>query len=211
MKKIAIGLIFGIIIAGSITIIFFLMNINTNNDDENKDDNYPDTLPEGEDPSLSFILASTDNLTSIQGYWSEHNGIDFRVNDSTVILCPFDAYVVEVKTFYNDKGEHWQTNINFRLNDEWQYNIKFESWATTEANATIQRNNINVEVGDKILTNQTIGTLLHHGSGCHVHFDVFNAEDSQFKCPYSYFSNAAKAIFDPLYVKFGTPSGTPCQ
>ncbi|MHA1148495.1 MAG: hypothetical protein ACTSR8_09640 [Promethearchaeota archaeon] len=214
MKKIIIILVIGIILTGAATLLFFyLMNLNDNSSDnsDNEDDSYPDTLPLGQDPLFSFVLKSSDNLTSIQGFWSGHNGIDFRVNDSTIILCPYDAYVVEVRTFYNDVGYHWQTNINFRLNDEWQYNLKFESWATDEENSTLQRDNVNVKVGDKILANQTVGTLLHHGSGCHVHFDIYNVYQGQFKCPYLYFSDAAKAIFDPLYAQFGTPSGSPCQ
>jgi len=156
-------------------------------------------LPSGEDPILCLPLYDFSHCDAIQGYGQitpeyYHNGIDFGVNGTTIIVASHAAYVDEIKFWYNEKGGHWQTNVRLWLNSQWMIEIAFESWAVNETYGQMQRDAILVNQGQYVEANQSIGSLLVHGSGAHIHFGIYsNNED---KCPYSYFSPSAKAIFE---------------
>jgi len=158
---------------------------------------YPDTLPAGEDPELILPLISFANNSFIGGYgtvpWGTHNGIDFGVNGSTVIVAPHNAYIDDIKFWYNDGGGHWQTNVRLWLNSQWKLEVVFESWALNESYGQVQRDAIIVNTGQYVIANQTLGTLLYHGEGAHIHFQV-SFGDAE-RCPYIYFSPSAQATF----------------
>ncbi|MBD3256453.1 MAG: peptidoglycan DD-metalloendopeptidase family protein [Candidatus Lokiarchaeota archaeon] len=147
-------------------------------------------------------------MDHIGDFSPSHNGIDFNVNESSVVLCPHDAYVSDIRFYENEYGNHWQTNVRIRLNSQWYITMKFESWAEDQYNGTLQRNNVSVSVGDKILANQTMGNLLSHGPHSHLHYDVDRS--GTYVCPYSYFSPDAQDKFDPIYDRCGE-SSTPCH
>ncbi len=159
---------------------------------------HPNTLPIGEDPVLILPLYDFTNNTYIYGYGQVrpdtfHNGIDFGVNAPTVIVAPHNAYVDDIKFWYNDKGGHWQTNIRLWLNYQWELEIVFESWAENETYGQLQRDAIPFNTGQYIEANQSLGTLLYHGPGTHIHFSV-SSGDTRF-CPFTYFSPTAQASF----------------
>ena len=158
---------------------------------------YPDTLTAGEDPELTLPLTSFANNTYIGGYGTVplgwHNGIDFGVNGSTVIVAPHNAYIDFIECWYNDGGGHWQTNVRLWLNYQWNLEIVFESWALNESYGQLQRDAIIVNTGQFVSANQPLGTLLCHGEGAHIHFQV--SSNNVQCCPYTYFSASAKAAF----------------
>lgn len=157
---------------------------------------YPDTLPVGQDPKLILPLYSFANNSYIGGFGQVnptyyHNGIDFGVNASTIIVSSHDAYVDDIKFWYNDKGGHWQTNVRFWLNSQWEIEIVFESWANNETFGQFQHEAVIVSVGQYVAMNQTIGRLLCQGSSAHIHFQI-SSGNTQY-CPYHYFTSAAQA------------------
>ena len=169
---------------------------------------YPDTLPLGSNPALEFPYNTTEYIMRIQGFSSSHQGIDLNVNHSVGLVAIHAAYVLVIRTFYNDAGGHWNTNIIFRLNDDWSYEYKLEPWAYDFTNATYQENNLTINVGDKVLTNQSIGILLYLDPECHIDYTLHYRGNPV--CQYQYFSTDAKAKFDPLFALYGNQP-FPCQ
>jgi len=176
----------------------------------------PDTLPLDENPQLILPLYDYSNLTMIQGYGQVepdrfHNGFDFTVNDTTIIVAPCEAYVQDISFFKNEVMDTWQTNLRLRLNSRWSVIIAFESWALNETYGRYQLDAIIVQVGDHVYANQTIGELLHHGSGAHIHFGII--DNSEWVCPYQYFTADAQSTFQHLYVDMGLgwPVGDWCK
>ncbi|MHA1232550.1 MAG: hypothetical protein ACTSPQ_18115 [Candidatus Helarchaeota archaeon] len=165
---------------------------------------YPNTLSEGEVPVLCLPIYNFTSCDAIQGYGQiaddfYHNGIDFGVNATTTIVSPHDAYIETIKFWYNDKGGHWQTNVRLWLNYQWRLEIVFESWALNESYGQKQRDAIIVQNGQYVKANQSLGNLLVHGPGAHIHFGVYyNGND---KCPYNYFSSEAKVIFENIFYR----------
>ncbi len=221
-SKLIIVIFFVIIIAGSVLIAINLgvfdddsSNKNQNLDDDSSNEiTFQDTIGDNEQPQLELPVATYNNITNIQGFGElpsgyNHNGIDFRVNASTEILTPYHSYVSDVRTFYNDDGGHWQTNVQLRLSDDWYISLKFESWAASETNGSNQNDSIYVSVGDELQTNESIGTLLSFGEYSHIHFDVDN--NGTYLCPYNLFTSSAKSKFDELYAKYGYPADSPCN
>nr|MDO8098526.1 hypothetical protein [Candidatus Njordarchaeota archaeon] len=160
---------------------------------------YPDTVPSGQNPVLILPLYDFSDNDYIQGFGQisldyYHNGFDFGVNDTTVIVSPCNAYVFDVKSnWYNEKGGHWQTNVELRLNAQWRISIPFESWALNSTYGALQADQILVHVGQYVTANQTLGYLLCHGQYAHIHFSVISYDTHV--CPYYYLTEPAKAIF----------------
>ncbi|MHA1836018.1 MAG: hypothetical protein ACTSYQ_03730 [Candidatus Odinarchaeia archaeon] len=169
-------------------------------------------LPLGEDPQLILPLYDFSHLDGIGRYGQitedfYHNGIDFSVNQSTIFVAPHDCYVKDIIFAYNELGGHWQTNVLLTINQQWTLELIFESWAENETYGQLQRDQIIVNQGDFIEANQTIGTLLIHGKGAHVHFTVRSYDTDV--CPYQYFTPEAKATFEELFYEFN-PGGEIC-
>lgn len=197
-SKKKIGLVFGLIAISIAGIYLWQMY------------QFPDTLPIGQDPELMLPLIDFTNNDIIYGYgqvnsenW--HNGIDFGVDDTTLIVAPCDAYVSYLRlNWFNEKGGHWQSNIDLRLNREWRVTIAFESWTAEETEGQLQANEITVSRGQLLKKGDTIGNLVSHGDGTHIHFGIYhNGHDV---CPYLYFNATAKTIFEARYALVGFPT-----
>jgi hypothetical protein len=81
----------------------------------------------------------------------------------------------------------------------------FESWALNETFANLQRNTIAATQNRFFAANQTVGNLLVHGSGAHVHFGVLSNGNAI--CPYDVFSPSAKLTFAAQFFRVNsTPS-----
>ncbi len=127
-----------------------------------------------------------------------HNGIDFGFNDTATIRAPCAAFIIMVKFWFNEKGGHWQTNVGLRLNQDWSLEVIFESWALTQDQGQLQANAITVKFGDMVATNQSLGQLLCHGDGTHIHFTVRGPSGDV--CPYQYWAPTAKSTFDAQFL-----------
>ena len=158
-----------------------------------------------EPPILDFPVANPDVIDIIWGYGIQdgehHNGIDFGCNTSVDIIVWCDLTVIDINTFYNDAGGHWQTNIFLEYDKKFEFVIAFESWALNETYANIQADAINVEEGRTVFKGEILGKLLYHGSGTHIHWGMY--EDGQDICGYQYFSAEAKVLFLELWEKYG--------
>ncbi|MFX1296066.1 MAG: hypothetical protein ACFFD2_14605 [Promethearchaeota archaeon] len=161
---------------------------------------YQNTLPSEQDPELSLPMYDFSHNDNIRGYGQVspedyHNGIDFGVNDTTSIVAPYAAYIMDIKFWFNERGGHWQTNIRLWLNNKWNIEIAFESWAAyeNESYGILQKDAIIVNEDQYVEANQTLGDLLCHGEGSHIHF-MIRKENIDY-CPYTYFSPSAKSIF----------------
>lgn len=167
-----------------------------------------------EAPLLEFPIAdiAVIHVIGYYGYvpWGFHNGIDFACNASVNILAPCDVRVIDMKTwmYSTDPPDRWQTLVRFRTTWGYELSIAFESWALNESFSEIQKEAIPLKVNQKIARGEVLGMLLYHGGGCHIHFMIRQNGDDI--CPYPLFSEAAKAIFDPLFAQYGTGS-TPCN
>ena len=163
-----------------------------------------------EPPVLDFPVENTDVIHIMAGYGNIglgffHNGIDFGCNDSVNIIAPCDLRVIGIKTWlYATDPDRWQTSVRMRTNIGYLLEIAFESWALNESFGDLQRNALNIKVGQKVDQGEVLGQLLYHGDGTHIHFMIkVNGEDA---CPYQFFSASAKGIFDPLWILYGTTS-----
>ncbi|WXG44396.1 MAG: hypothetical protein WED04_10240 [Promethearchaeati archaeon SRVP18_Atabeyarchaeia-1] len=175
---------------------------------------HPGTLPLGETPAIGLPLYDFSHNNMIGGFGNihrldnttyYHNGIDFSVNGTTNFVCPFSAYVDEVRTWFNDKGGHWQTNVRLWINSQWAIEIIFESWALNETYGNLEADAVSVVLGQLVVANQTVGNLLVFGNGAHVHFGVLS--NSNAICPYNVFTPSAKATFATQFYKVNsTPS-----
>jgi murein DD-endopeptidase MepM/ murein hydrolase activator NlpD len=156
-------------------------------------------------PVIEFPVENLEIIHIIWGYGDHggefHNGIDFGCNTSVNIIAWCDMIVEDVKMFLNEGAGLWQTNVELKFNDRFSFTCAFESWALNETYGNIQRNAINVEAGDTISSGEVLGTLLYHGSGTHIHFGMHDMNLPV--CPYHYYSETAKSIFDPLWAQFG--------
>ena len=156
-------------------------------------------------PIIDFPVENTDIIHIIWGYGDQggdfHNGIDFGCNISVNIIAWCDLIVEDISTFYNDKGGHWQTNVGLKFNERFNFVCAFEPWALNETYANLQRDAINVVVGETISRGEVLGTLLYQGSGTHIHFGMYDGNDPV--CAYHYYSETAKSIFDPLWDQYG--------
>ncbi|NHJ87350.1 MAG: M23 family metallopeptidase [Asgard group archaeon] len=166
----------------------------------------------GDPPVIAFPVADPDVIHILGGYGTTpegwfHNGIDFGCNASVNILAWCDLRVVNVHTWFNDKGGHWQTNLELRYNSKYSFSVPFESWALNETYANLQRDAINVTVGQIVHQGEILGKLLYHGDGCHIHFGM--RENGEDVCPYLFFSDDCKVLFDALWIHYGI--GTICE
>jgi len=191
-KKIAIFLIFVVIISGTSIYLWQAGYF----------EHY--ALPIGQDPILNLPFTNSSNLWLIQPFGQltssfYHTGIDYDFNGSVIITAPTNGTVDRLEFGYNEKGGHWQTNLFIILNKEWLIIIGFESWAETEAKGKIQLEEIVAKVGVKVQTGDKLGTLLNHGTGCHIHFSL--RQKNIDVCSYNYLSPDAKVEFDTLFAR----------
>ncbi|MBY8993490.1 MAG: hypothetical protein KGD59_03000 [Candidatus Heimdallarchaeota archaeon] len=106
-------------------------------------------------PSIDFPIHNSDVIHILGGYgyvpWGDdmHNGIDYGCNASVSIVAWCDLRVTGMKTWFNDGGGHWQTNVGLSYNWKYTFDCVFESWALNETYGNIQRAEIFVEVGQK--------------------------------------------------------------
>jgi murein DD-endopeptidase MepM/ murein hydrolase activator NlpD len=176
---------------------------------------YSYDLERGQSPELSIPFTDASHLHIIQGFGqvsaeNYHNGIDWGFNDTTMIIAAFGGYIIDVKTWFNEKGGHWQTNVRSALNLEWIIEIAFESWALNETYANYQAAEILVKTGQKVTLGQNLGNLVNYGEGTHIHFSLYQINEAV--CPYSYFTDAAKLTFDDQYAHFNSShtESSPC-
>ncbi len=161
-------------------------------------------LPMGQDPALELPYNTITTLDSISyfglppGFSYDHNGIDFGFNDTTTVVAPCAAIIAQVKFWYNERGGHWQTSLSLHLNSEWGVEMYFESWAANETAGQQQANAVLVKAGDRVDAKQTMGQLLYHGEGCHIHFGVIKSNTAV--CPYNYWTQGAKVQFDQQFL-----------
>jgi len=159
-------------------------------------------LPPGQAPSMRLPLDNFATLERFSGFNStKHNGLDFGVNASTPIVAPCDAFVFEVKCWYNDGGGHWQTNVRAQLSFAWMLEIAFESWATDEPTARLQEQAIAAKAWTRVAAGAPLGTLLYEGDGAHIHFMI--KEYDAARCPYPYFTPEAQASLTAALVAIG--------
>ncbi|MHA2431038.1 MAG: hypothetical protein ACXACC_08400 [Promethearchaeota archaeon] len=205
-----LAIICGVII-GTVVILIFTSDLDKTTNGDNGDNGgiYPDTLPLGNVPILELPYNTSEYVWAVQGFSISHQGIDLNVNHSVGLVAMHEAYVTNIMTFWNGAGGHWNTNVMFRLNDDWGYEYKLEPWAYNYTHAMHQENNLTISIGDKVLTNQSIGPLLYLDVQCHIDYTL-HYQDTPV-CQYTYFSAAAKAIFDPLWANYGNDPGSPCQ
>ncbi|MHA1367698.1 MAG: hypothetical protein ACTSP5_14985 [Candidatus Heimdallarchaeota archaeon] len=55
-----------------------------------------------------------------------------------------------IRTWFNEKGGHWQTSVNFQYNWKYTFDVAFESWALNETYANLQRDVIPLKFGQII-------------------------------------------------------------
>jgi hypothetical protein len=174
---------------------------------------HPNTLALGQTPSIGLPVYDFSHNNIIGAYGNMnyggnqtvfHGGFDFGFNATVSFVAPYNAYIDEIRCWYNDKGGHWQTNVILWLNPQWQIEMGFESWALNETYANLQLAAISVVSGQHVSANQTIGNLLCHGNGCHVHFDVKSS--GTWICPYDVFTQSAKATFAQQFYKVNVTS-----
>ncbi len=168
---------------------------------------WPATLERGP-PSMDFPIQDPDVIHILGGYgyvpWGidTHNGIDYGCNASVYIVAWCDLRVTGLKTWFNDGGGHWQTNVGLSYNWKYTFDCVFESWALNETYGNLQRADIYVKVGQKISRGDIIGKLLYHGEGTHIHFGM--KESGNDVCPYLFLSPSAKLQFDSLWINYGS-------
>ncbi|WXG47029.1 MAG: hypothetical protein WED05_10280 [Candidatus Atabeyarchaeum deiterrae] len=168
---------------------------------------HPWVSPLGVNPAIGLPLYDYSYNNKIAGFGQitptyYHNGFDFAVNASTTFVAAHEAYVDGIRTWYNDKGGHWQTNVELWINPQWTIEMAFESWALNETYANLQAGQILVSVGEHVMTNQSIGILQHFGDGSHVHFGV--GTWGNYICPYDAFTASARATFVTQFYKVNT-------
>ncbi len=202
-----------IAIVGLVVVLIFTSNLDKlpdgGNGDNGDNGGYEDTLPLGSDPVLEFPYNTSEFIFHISGFNPSHQGFDLNVNHSVGLLAMHDAYVTNVMTFWNGIGGHYNTNLMFRLNDDWWYEYKLEPWTDNLTWAMYQENNLTISIGDKVLANQSIGPLLYLDPQCHIDYTLYYQDAPV--CQYPYFSVTAKAIFDPVWARYGNYPGSPCQ
>ncbi|MHA1125211.1 MAG: hypothetical protein ACTSO7_04380 [Candidatus Heimdallarchaeota archaeon] len=156
-------------------------------------------------PVLEIPIENTDVVDIIWGYGDHggdfHNGIDYGCNASVNVIAWCKLRVKSIRTWFNDAGGHWQTNVGFQYNWKYSFEVCFESWALNETYANIQRAAIPLKFGQIIEQGEVLGQLLYHGSGTHIHFGM--KESGKDVCAYQFYSTAAKAEFQYLWALYG--------
>jgi len=154
-------------------------------------------------PIIDFPVENSNVVKSIWGYGNQsgdhHNGIDFGCDTSVNIIAWCNLEVIDIETFYNEGGGHWQTNVGLKFNEKYSFVCAFEPWALNETYGYYQHDAIVVEVGQTISRGEVIGELLNYGEGTHIHFGMYDDTENVDVCPYHYFSETAKSIFDPIW------------
>ncbi len=167
-----------------------------------------------EAPILLFPVENTDVLVAIAAFvWDNdsgflHNGIDFYINDTATIVASCNMTCNGKNLFYNELGDHWQAGASFDINEDYELFIAFESFAENETFGNIQLDAILVEAGQEVTQGEVIGNLLLHRGGAHIHFMLH--KNFEPVCPYLYFSEGAKTIFDALWNQIGLENN-PCN
>lgn len=161
---------------------------------------------------ISFPFTDTQYIDAVQGYgemvWGDfHNGIDIGVNHSTELIAWCDLRITGLKTWFNEEGGHWQTNIGASYNWKYRFDVAVESWALNETYANLQRDAITVKVGQIISAGDSLGTLLCHGEGTHIHFGLKKSGNDV--CPYGYMTPYAQSFVDHFFALYGS-GGTIC-
>ncbi len=152
------------------------------------------------------------HIDAIQGFgdlgYQFHNGIDYGINASTKFYAWCKLRVTGIRTWFNEKGGHWQTNIQFAYSWKYSFECAFESWALNETYALLQEAALPVKIGQVLEKGDFIGTLMNYGDSAHVHFGI--KENHQDVCPYLFLSPSAKIIFDQLFAKVAYTTN-PCN
>jgi hypothetical protein len=202
--KLVLGISLSIIVlSGSSVGIIFLVNFLQDNN----------TTSNNEPPVMDFPVENIEVLSMISAFiWNEtvqiHNGIDFMINDTANIIAPCNMTVNDKSLFYNALGDHWQAGLSFEINDDFELFIAFESFAQNETFGNLQLDAIIVDIGQEVIQGQSLGQLLLHRGGAHIHFMLH--KNFEPVCPYLYFSSAAKTTFDNLWVQIGF-GNDPCN
>ncbi len=202
--KIVLGSFISIIIlSGSAFAVILLLN---NNDDEIRNE---------DDPVLLFPVENTEVLVMLYGFvWDNiseefiHEGIDFIVNDTATIIASTNMTCNDKGLYFNEGGGFWQAGCSFDINDAFELLIAFESFTTNETEGNIMLDNIFVEIGQEVTAGEVIGNLLYYGPGDHIHYALM--KNNELVCPYPYFSNESKVIFDNLWAQIGLGTD-PCN
>jgi len=162
---------------------------------------------------IIFPIADIQYIDKIQGWgatpWNDfHNGIDFGSNQSVELIAWCDIRISGLKTWFNDGGGHWQTNIAGNYNWKYRFDVAIESWALNETYANLQRAALTIKVGQIVEQGESLGMLLYHGSGTHIHFGL--KENGKDVCPYQFMTPYAQSLTDQIWTMFG-PGGSICN
>ena len=153
-------------------------------------------------PEMAFSIEDPDVIHILGGFREEtHNGIDYGCNTSVNVLAWCKLRVTGIRTWFNERGGHWQTNVHLQYNWKYNFEICFEPWALNETYGNIQADAIAVKVGQIINQGEIIGLLLYQGSGTHIHFGM--KENGNSICPYQFLNTEAKELFDTLWAIYG--------
>ncbi|MBN2156325.1 MAG: peptidoglycan DD-metalloendopeptidase family protein [Candidatus Lokiarchaeota archaeon] len=163
---------------------------------------------------ICFPISEIICIQNIQGYGETycndfHNGIDLGTNQSVELIAWCDMRITYLKTWYNEKGGHWQTNILGKYNWKYTFDVAVESWALNETYAYIQRNALDLKVGQIIKQGESIGMLLYHGEGTHIHFGM--KESGKNVCPYLFMTPFAQSVVDQLWFLYGESGEDICD
>ena len=161
---------------------------------------------------ISFPFADTQYIDAVQGYgemtWGDfHNGIDIGVNHTTELIAWCDLRITGLKTWFNEGGGHWQTSILAAYNWRYKFDVAVESWALNETYANLQRDAINLKVGQTVERGDSLGYLLSHGESAHIHFGL--KESGENVCPYNFMIPSTQSTVDHFFALYGS-GGTIC-
>ena len=162
---------------------------------------------------IAFPISDTQYIDALQGFgempWGDfHNGIDFGVNHSVELIAPCDLRITGLKTWYNEGGGHWQTNIGGSYNWKYRFDIAVESWALNETYGNLQRDALTIKVGQIVKQGDSLGHLLSFGCCAHIHFGM--KESGTNVCPYQFMTPYAQSLTDSFYAMYGYSNNTIC-
>jgi murein DD-endopeptidase MepM/ murein hydrolase activator NlpD len=192
--------IFTIIIGFGSVALFFLAPAHWNSDEVEI------LLPVAED-DLQYVYHI--NGWGIKLDSSFHNGIDFDVNTSVEIIAWCDLRITGIGTHYNDVNGCWQTNVLCAFNWKYRFDVAFENWGTNETAAQMQKDALNVKVGQKISQGESFGTLLAFIDVTHLHFGL--EEKGESVCPFNFMTASAQSTFTTLYSLYGNAGEDMCS
>jgi murein DD-endopeptidase MepM/ murein hydrolase activator NlpD len=161
---------------------------------------------------IGFPFADTQYIDAVQGYgemtWGDfHNGIDIGVNHSTELIAWCDLRITGLKTWFNEGGGHWQTNIGASYNWKYRFDVAVESWALNETYGNLQRDALTIKVGQIVKQGDSLGFLLSFGCCAHIHFGI--KESGTNVCPYQFMTPYAQSLVDHFFALYGS-GGTIC-